>query len=382
MAEEFRLGVGGPLHRVERAAHLDHLRVLVVAAIGLTWIPLLLLSLAQRLIAHRSEPLLEDLSVHVRLLVTLSLLLLAERLLDRSCSRAVARLFDEGFVAPDEHDRARAVLDSAARWRDSPGPETVLLALAIASGVASLVGILHPARIMHGVVSSRYDMVRVWYALVSLPVFLFVLWRSLFRWGLWARVLGGLSRVHLRLLPTHADRRGGIGFLKGPSMTYGVLLLLGVSSALCAGWGSQIALYGTTLATLKPVLVAFVLVGVIIAFAPLLPFMPPLLAARGRGLREYGSLVTDYSRELEERWSQGRSRADLLGAPDFSGLADIGTSYRENVERMQGLLFGLRDVVLLLVVSVLPALPILFAQLPVRDVLQRLLHLFTGGMPG
>jgi hypothetical protein len=235
---------------------------------------------------------------------------------------------------------------------------------------------------MHGVVSSRHDLVRVWYALVSLPVFLFVLWRSLFRWGLWARVLGGLSRVHLRVLPTHADRRGGIGFLKGPSMTYGILLLLGVSSALCAGWGSQIALYGTALATLKPLLVAFVLIGIIVAFAPLLPFMPLLFAARRRGLAEFGSLVTDYSRELEERWSKGRSRTDLLGAPDFSGLADIGTSYRENVERMQVLLFGLRDAVLLLVVSVLPALPILFAQLPVRDVLERLLHLFTGGMPG
>ena len=46
MAEEFRLGVGGPLHRVERVAHLDQRRVLVVAAIELTWVPLLLLSLA------------------------------------------------------------------------------------------------------------------------------------------------------------------------------------------------------------------------------------------------------------------------------------------------------------------------------------------------
>jgi hypothetical protein len=42
--------------------------------------------------------------------------------------------------------------------------------------MASLLGIIHPAGIMHGVVSSRYDLVRVWYALVSLPLFLFVLW--------------------------------------------------------------------------------------------------------------------------------------------------------------------------------------------------------------
>jgi hypothetical protein len=80
--------------------------------------------------------------------------------------------------------------------------------------------------------------------------------------------------------------------------------------------------------------------------------------------------------------SAGRARADLLGSPDFSGLADLETSYRDNVEKMQLFLFGLRDAAVLLVVSLLPTLPILFMQLPVRDVLGRLLHLFAGGMPG
>jgi hypothetical protein len=381
MAEDFRLGIGGPLHRVERATHLEDLRYQVVAAIGLTWVPMILLALAEWLVRHQTEALLEDLSVHVRLVVTLPLLLLAERLLDRSCERSVTRVFAEGFVPPEQYDRARGVLRSAERWRDSPAPETVLLVLAIAAGVSSLLGILHPAGIMHGVEQSRYGPVRLWYGLVSLPIFLFVLWRSLFRWGLWARVLGGLSRLALRLLPSHADRRGGIAFLKAPSITYGVVLLLGVSCALCAGWGSQIVLYGAKLDTLRPLLVAFALIGIVIAFAPLLVFMPMLSAARRRGLEEFDGLTTDFSRQLQDLWFRGRSRADLLETPSFSGLADLSTTYRDIVERMQVLLFSLRDAITLLVVSVLPALPILFTQLPVREVLQRLLNLFAGGMP-
>jgi hypothetical protein len=234
---------------------------------------------------------------------------------------------------------------------------------------------------MHGVEQSRYGPVRVWYGLVSLPVFLFVAWRSLFQWALWTRVLIGLSRVSLRLLPSHADRRGGIAFLKGPSIAYGVVLLLGVSCALCAGWGSQILLYGAELATLRPLLVAFVLIGIVIAFAPLLFFMPLLAATRRRGLEEFGGLVSDYSRQLERRWAGRRSRPDLLESPSFSGFIDLSTSYRENVEGMQVLLFSLRDAIVLSVVSVLPALPILFTQLPVREVLQRLVGLFAGGMP-
>ena len=382
MAAEFRLGVGGPLHRLERATHLENFRVLAAAAIGLTWAPLILLWLGQWLIGHGSDATLKDISVHTRLLVTLPLLLFAERLLDSSCRHAVDRLFTEGFVAPEGHERGRAILRSAERWRDSPTPETVLLALAIAAGVASLVGILPPAGLVHGVEESRYGVVRLWYALVSLPVFQFVLWRSLFRWGLWVRVLGGLSRTPLRLLPTHADQRGGIAFLKAPSIAYGAVLLLGVSSELCGGWASQILLYGTKLDTLKPLLVVFVLVGIIIAFAPLFPFMPVLFAARRQGRAEYGALVSDYARELEKRWIRGHTRADLLGSPDFSGLADLEANYRDNVEKMQLFLFGLRDAAVLLVASLLPVLPILFMQLPVRDVLGRLLHLVAGGMPG
>jgi hypothetical protein len=367
---------------VERLTHLENLRFLVVAMVAVTWVPLLLLALVEWLIHHRSEALLEDLSVHVRLVVTLPLLLLAERLLDRRCSRAVGRLFDEGFVPPEEYGRARAVLRSAERWRDSPTPETVLLALAIAAGVCSLIGILPPAGIMHGVEQSRYGPVRVWYGLVSLPVFLFVAWRSLFQWALWARVLGGLSRVSMRLLPNHADRRGGIAFLKVPSIAYGFVLLLGVSCALCAGWGSQIILYGAKLDTLRPLLAAFALIGIVIAFAPLLFFIPLLASARRRGLEDFGGLVSDYSRQMEARWVGGRSRADLLESPSFSGFIDLSTSYQENVEKMQVLLFTLRDAIVLLVVSALPALPILFTQLPVREVLQRLMNLFGGGMPG
>ena len=49
MAEEFRLGIGGPLHRLERAAHLEPLGRLVPLLVGMTWAPLVVL-------ASRSAP--------------------------------------------------------------------------------------------------------------------------------------------------------------------------------------------------------------------------------------------------------------------------------------------------------------------------------------
>jgi hypothetical protein len=382
MAEQFRIAIGGPLHRMERATHLGTLRQLILAALIITWVPLLALSLAEWLISHRVEPMLRDLSVHARLVVTLPLIFIAERTLDRACRYSVDRIFDEGFVPPEQTERARSVLRRAERWRDAAHPEAILFVLAVASGLASLVGILPPAGILHGLVESRYSAARIWYALVSLPLFQFVLWRSLFRWALWAYVLGGLSRIPLRLLPTHADRRGGIGFLKRPSIAYGAFLLLAVSCTLSSGWATQILLYGAKIDAFKPLFVAFVVVGTLIAFAPLLAFAPQLFAARRQGRHAFGGLVTDYSRQFQERWIDQLSRDGLLGCSDFQSLADISNSYRENIEKMQVLLFDRRDCVLLFVFSQLPALPLLLWQVPTRDVLKRLLHLLAGGMPG
>jgi hypothetical protein len=383
MAEQFHLGVGGPLHRVENATHLYNFRRIVLAAIALTWVPLLVLSLIQWLVIHRTEPMLRDLSIHVRLLITLPLLLFAERLLDVNCRTAVGSLFEEGFVPVEKHDGARAILRQAERARASSVPETVLFAVALAAGLASLVGILPPSGIVHGLVAeSRYSAARVWYALVALPISQFVLWRSLFHWVLWVRVLAGLSRLRLRLLAAHADRRGGIGFLRLPSLSYGAVLLLAVSCALCGGWGTQMVLYGTKIDAIKPLFIAFVLIGSIIAFAPLVLFVPMLFSARRRGRIAYGGLMSDYSRRVDERWIDRSGRADLLGSPDFQSLADLSTTYRENVEKMQVILFELRDCIVLFVVALIPAIPLLLSQLPAREVLKRLLHLFTGGMPG
>ena len=52
-----------------------------------------------------------------------------------------------------------------------------------------------------------------WYALVSLPMFRFLLWRWLWRVFIWAALLWQTSKIQLRLLPTHPDQAGGLGTL-------------------------------------------------------------------------------------------------------------------------------------------------------------------------
>jgi hypothetical protein len=93
-------------------------------------------------------------------------------------------------------------------------------------------------------------------------------------------------------------------------------------------------------------------------------------------------LATEYSTRFEERWLSHPPPAELLGNSDFQSLADLSGVYRENIEKLQPLLFAPKDIILLFVVSQLPALPLLLSQVPAQQVLSKLLRLLTGGLPG
>jgi hypothetical protein len=381
MAEAVQTGVGGPLDRLERRAHVERLGRLVPILIAITWLPLTVFTLAEWILTRAPEPLLRDASVHARLLVAVPLFVAADRLLDQLCRISIRRLFDEGYLAPDAAVRLRDLLRRVITWRDSALAETILLAGALLLGVAALVGLIPPAGRIHGIVESPYGIVRIWYGLVALPAFQFLLWRTLFHWALWLRVLVCISRLRLRLLPGHADRRGGIAFLREPSVAYGGVMLLAASSVICAGWATQTVLYSTPIDAFRALFAGFLLVAFVLTVAPLLLFVPRLVQARFNGRRRFGGLVSDYTNRFEARWVDRADRPDLLGTSDIQSFADLSTAYRENIERMQVLLFTPRDAIVLLVAAFLPAIPLLFLQAPAQEVIRRILKLVTGGMP-
>src|SRR5208337_4226519 len=80
-----------------------------------------------------------------------------------------------------------------------------------------------------------------WYAFVSIPIFQFILLRWYLRLGIWFRFLWRVSRWKLRLLPTHPDRAGGIGFLGRSSYAFGPLLF--AQGTLLAGLIASRILY-------------------------------------------------------------------------------------------------------------------------------------------
>ena len=139
---DFSLVLGGPLYQLWQrtrlagdALQLLHRRIVVLTL--LAWAPLLCLSLAagQAWGASVALPFLYDIEMHVRLLVAIPLLIVAELVVHRRM-RTVVHQFVERRLIPDaalaEFDAAIA---SAMRLRNSIWAELLLIAFVYVVGV-------------------------------------------------------------------------------------------------------------------------------------------------------------------------------------------------------------------------------------------------------
>jgi hypothetical protein len=158
-------------------------------------------------------------------------------------------------------------------------------------------------------------------------------------------------------------------------------MLLATSAVLCAGWEMQLETHKAPVATFRGPLFVFVILGLTIAFAPLLVFTPQLLRARIIGIREYGSLVSDYTRRFHQRWVARLDHSDVLGTPDIQSLSDLGNTYQGTVDKLGIFLFARADAVLVLIASLLPVIPLLLAQSPAHEVIKRITGILVGKMP-
>lgn len=381
--EDFSLVLGGPLYQVLRWSHmadnalaLVRRRVVVFALLG--WLPLLLLSMAGgTALGTVAVPFLLDVEVHVRYLLVVPLLIVAELVVHQRMRNIVKQFLDRHLVPDAALERFHSVVASAFRLRNSMTAELALVALVYGVGI-SLVW-----RHYSSLTDATWYAVPVgdamklswagwWYGYVSLPLFQFLLVRWYYRLFVWARFLWQVSRIDLSLVPTHPDRLAGLGFLSGT--VYAFVPLLVAHGAMLAGMiASRILHLGAGLTEFKieiGVIVAFVLC---IVFGPLLVFAPKLSAAKRRGLGEYGTLAERYVREFDTKWLRDAARRDkaLIGSADIQSLADLDASF--DIVRTMRIVPVTRDAILQLAAATLvPLLPLALTMMPFEELLKRL----------
>ncbi len=384
---DFSLVLGGPWYQLLRRSHLSddaltmvQRRILVGAAI--TWLPLLLLS-AWEGRAWRGNvdvPFLLNVEPHARFLIALPLLVVAELVVHVRMRKLVVQFLARNLIADADRPRLDAIIASAMRLRNSLAAELLLLVLVFGGGI--------PLRNYLAVETSTWatgsavgggsgfanlSLAGWWQALVSVPLFQFLLVRWYFRIFIWTRLLWQVSRIDLKLIPTHPDRAGGLGFLANIVYSFAPLLLAhGV--LLAAMIADRIFFTGATLPQFTLEIIGAVGVLVFVVLCPLMVFMGQLARAKRTGLGEYGVLAQRYIREFDTKWVRGdRDPAErFVGSADVQSLADLANSF-DVIRTMQYVPFSKETVFQLGVVTLVPLLPLTLTMISLEELLKRLL---------
>ena len=382
---DFSLVLGGPLFQLLRHSHLsgdalELARRRLIILLLLAWLPLLVLSAleGQALGGSVAVPFLRDVEVHVRFLVAVPLLIIAELVVHQRMRFVVRQFLERNLIPASALPRFETAIALALRLRNSVLAEVLLIAFVYVVGVliiwrhyaALATATWYAAPTAAGL---QLSLAGVWYGYVSLPIYQFLLIRWYFRLFIWARFLWQVARLDLSLIPTHPDRVGGLSFLTNTVYAFAPLAV--AHGALLAGWiANRIFFLGAALPDFKVEIAVLVIFLLGVVLGPLLVFALQLAQAKRTGNREYGTLAERYVREFDAKWLRGGAPADeaLVGSGDIQSLADLGNSF-EVVRTMRIAPITKEAILQLVVATLVPIVPLALTMMSLEDLLKRLL---------
>jgi hypothetical protein len=380
----FSLVLGGPLFQLFQRTRLSGAglgllwrRVIVISL--LCWLPLVVLSAVggELLGGTAAVPFLLDLEVQIRFLLAVPLLVGAELLVHQRM-RTVLQQFLVRNLVPD-HGRARfdAAVESALRLRNSLLAELLLIAFVYGVGVLIVwrhYTVLNTTTWYTAPAGpgGRLSLAGLWYGYVSMPIFQFLLVRWYFRLFIWTRMLWQVSRIELKLVPTHPDRVGGLAFISGAAYAFVPLAI--AHGAVVSGFiANRVFHLGAALPQFKAEIAVLVVFVECLVFGPLLVFVAQLARTKRNGLREYGALAARYVGEFDQKWVRGGAPDEpLVGSADIQSLADLGNSF-EIVRTMRFAPITRDPIIQVAVAALLPLAPLLLTMMPLEELLRRLL---------
>ena len=368
--DDISLFRGGPFYRAQAFMHLIepgrwNLGRRVAIILTITWLPLVILTAVFS--PDRLLGLLKNYTVYSRIAIAVPVLLIGQFLMDdRSCA-IVAHIRNAKLLGGEDLVKVKSLLTTLRRLRDSVFPELLIVAVIIVE--IALVGkskltIAPDFAVYRDGGVARLTQAGWYYWLVSLPIYQFLLALNLWKWLVWSFVLVRLSRMNLRLVATHPDAHGGLGFL-GLSAAGFTPIAFALSAAIGGDWRNQILHYGASLSSFKlPAIILFVLMF-ICALAPLSFFVVRLTLLRKRALLEYGVLAQAHVVDFHDKWFSAResNREPHFTAQEVSALADLTIAYG-HIRRMRPFPADISTLVGLALAVAAPLFPVVLAEIP------------------
>jgi hypothetical protein len=377
---DFLIARGGPYYDLqqrlgllrEEALHAGRRAVILV---GLAWgVPLVLSAITGHAIGpFAARPFLLDLGAWARFFIAIAIFVLMERLVEERLRVHLGHFVRAPLLAPRARPAAAAAVVRALRRRDAWLAE-------LACGVAAYAITLSGAFLLLGgeasswLVIVRPDGARLtaagwWCALVSSPLFWFLLLRWLWRHAVWGMLLRDLARLELRLVATHPDGAGGLAFI-GQYPNAFTALVFAMSCALGAAIARTLLHGEMAAATYGQLMAAWLVVVVILFGAPLLAFTKPLRQLKEATLLAAGAVATRRERASERELLGGNmAAASDADAASVSDIPDAAKLYAA-AGKLSTFLISRSAIVPVAAAALLPLVAAGATQLPVRELLK------------
>jgi hypothetical protein len=356
--------------RFQFVARTAAARAAIVLAVG--WLPLIVLTALRGsgVARHPHDVLLLDLHAHARYLIATPMFVIAAAVYLPQLGWAVHTFLDAGIIARIDLPRYHALVASTRRLLASRITDAVIVALAY---LVTWRGPILSLEASTWAISStgQLSVAGWWQQLVSQPLFLSLAGVWLWRVALWGRFLWTVARLNLRLVAGHPDRLGGLRFILIPLRGF-AFLAFAVGAIGAATVGEAIIFDGRMASEFRYFIATHVLTVLAVFVGPLIPLSIPLLRLQAHGTIGYGRLASNLGRQFERRWIDAGRREvdpDTLAASDFSATTDL-FSIVANAQSINPLILEVRDIAMLVVATLLPYLPIVFAVFPVEELVK------------
>jgi len=347
----------------------------------ITWVPLLLLTGLQGFLWTSTIPIpfIKEFATHVRLLLAIPLFVISEIVIDHRVKLSLGQFHRSGLLTEESREGFEKAKQTADRMCESYWAEAVILAFILAN--LSLRYSVNSIELSTWIFpfsdfSNQLSWAGYWAAFISFPIFQFLLLRWIWRWIIWLRLMRMVSKVGLRIIPTHPDKSGGLGFLGESPMPFSTFSFT-LSVIFSAMLSQRIIYQGFNIEEHYALIFAFIVLCILINVIPLLTYVPILSRARVKGIQDYHRLIALHHLQFSEKWiNSGKLSKDLLESPDPSSMADIQAVY-ESVKNMTVFPFNIKTMLTTVVISIFPLVFAFSFQIPIGDLLKKIIGLLV-----
>jgi hypothetical protein len=381
VVKDYAFASGGILWKVFdrsrfEARSLQQKVSIVFGLLLLCWLPLAALSYLQLGWDQFYLLFLRDIATHVRFLLVLPILLFARRSVNISFNNTIHFFYQTKIVDPENKDQFERVMTKMEKWRGSKIVDFLIVLLVYSAFYLQGHNRIneHSTYAPWSMVDDKITSAGWWYIFFCLPILQILLYRWLYTILIWIIFLKNLSKVNLHLSALHPDGVGGLGFLQYTQLSYFPVAL--AFSALTAGVMNNVIIFAKASIVDYKIAIGSILIFVLLLFIfPLMLLLPLLAKIKRKYFMQYSLQSWPVAREYEDQLKAFSATGEEK--PDASWHVDLVGSF-EKTKDMKTILVDKTMLIAFGAAVILPFLPVMAQQVPLKEILVNLIGKILG----